>query len=188
LSHAVDPRNAKGSLETELEPPQNPSTGSCPPRTPHDAIEKSHIETLSERKRKRIITDSGERSDDSETDTILTKKMKWLQKENETKDARLRRLKATVDKLMQQSCQEVKASMKAGTSRFLLLVLGLSQIILLGLISRHSPRINAKNCSLASAASQTPPSWLRGGCGFPFLTCEVKCGAGVLDIADPPER
>jgi hypothetical protein len=61
----------QGSLETELEPSQNPSTGSCPPRTPYDAIEKSYIETLSEKKRKRITTDSGERSDDSETDTIL---------------------------------------------------------------------------------------------------------------------
>jgi hypothetical protein len=50
-----------------------------------------------------------QRSDDSETDTILTKKMKWLQEENETKDARLRRLEATVDKLMQQSCQEVSS-------------------------------------------------------------------------------
>jgi hypothetical protein len=91
----------KGSLETELEPPQNLSTGSCPPRTPHDAIEKSYMETLSERKRKRITTDNSERRDDSETDIILTKKMKWLQEENETKDARLRRLEATVDKLMQ---------------------------------------------------------------------------------------
>jgi hypothetical protein len=90
----------KGSLETELEPPQNPPTGSCPPRTPHDAIEKSYIETCSKRKRKRIIIDSSERSGESETDISLTKKIKWLQEENETKDARLRRLEATIDKLM----------------------------------------------------------------------------------------
>jgi cell division protein FtsB len=68
----------KGSLETELELPQNPPTGSCPPRTPHDAIEKSYIQTCSERKRKRITIDSSERSDESETDISLTKKIKWL--------------------------------------------------------------------------------------------------------------
>jgi hypothetical protein len=67
------------------------------------------METLSKRKRKRITIDSGERSDDSETGTILMKKIKWLQEENKTKDARLRRLEATVDKLMQQSCQEVSS-------------------------------------------------------------------------------
>ena len=61
------------------------------------------METLSERKRKRITID---RSGDSETDTSLTKK-KWLREENETKDARLRRSEATVDKLIQQTCQEV---------------------------------------------------------------------------------
>jgi hypothetical protein len=89
----------KGSLEIELEPPQKPSIGSCPPRTPHDVIEKSHIETCSERKRKRITMDTSERSDESETDTGLTK----------TKDARLRRLEATVGKLMQQSCRKVSS-------------------------------------------------------------------------------
>ena len=40
----------------------------------------------------------------TETNTSLTKKMKGLQEENETKNARLGRLEATVDKLMQQSC------------------------------------------------------------------------------------
>jgi hypothetical protein len=60
----------KGSRETELEPPQNPPAGSCPPRTPYNIIKNS------KRKRKRIITDS-ERSDESETDTNL-KKIKWL--------------------------------------------------------------------------------------------------------------
>ena len=74
----------KGSRVTELEPPQNPPTGSCPPRTPHDVIKDS------ERKRKRIITD-GESNDESETDTSL-KKIKWLQEKNESRAARLRRL------------------------------------------------------------------------------------------------
>jgi hypothetical protein len=41
-------------------------------------IEKSHIETRLERKRKRIIIDNSERSDESETDINLTKKIKWL--------------------------------------------------------------------------------------------------------------
>jgi hypothetical protein len=74
----------KGSREAELEPPQNPPTGSCPPRTPYNTIKNS------DRKRKQIITDS-ERIDESETDTSL-KKIKWLQEENKSRAARLRRL------------------------------------------------------------------------------------------------
>jgi hypothetical protein len=67
----------------------------------HNAIENSHMELLSERNRKRIIID---RSGDSEMDTIPPKKLKWLREDDETKNARLRRLEAAVDKLIQQSC------------------------------------------------------------------------------------
>ena len=72
-------------------------------------LKKRVIETLLERKRKRIIIDSGnsDRSDDSETGASLNDEIKRGRRENIDKDTWLERLEATVEKLMQRSCQAV---------------------------------------------------------------------------------
>jgi hypothetical protein len=63
----------------------------------HNTIKNSYIKLLSERNRKRIIIN---RSGDSEINIILSKKLKWFKENDETKNTRLRRLKAAIDKLI----------------------------------------------------------------------------------------
>ena len=46
-----------------------------------------------------------DRSDGSEMDASLNDEIKWGRRENIDKDTRLERLEATVEKLMQRSCQ-----------------------------------------------------------------------------------
>jgi hypothetical protein len=78
------------------------------PETPDD-IKKNNMESLSERKRKRTTTFSGNSnpSDDSETDASLNEEIARARRGNESKDTRLKRLEATVEKLMQRSGQVV---------------------------------------------------------------------------------
>jgi hypothetical protein len=72
-----------------------------------DAIKKDHVKAFSKRKRSRTVTDSDNSGgDDHETDTIPREQLRRFQKENKAGQARLKRLEAAIDKLMQQSCQE----------------------------------------------------------------------------------
>jgi hypothetical protein len=72
-----------------------------------NAIKKDHVKAVSKRKRNRTATDSdNSEDDDHETNIISREQLRRFQKENKARQARLKRLEAAVDKLMQQSYHE----------------------------------------------------------------------------------
>lgn len=70
-----------------------------------DIINKYQVEAVLKRKRIAINNDNSG-GDDHVTDIILEEQPKQFPKENEAGQARLIRLEAAVDKLMQQSYQK----------------------------------------------------------------------------------
>jgi hypothetical protein len=65
------------------------------------------VDAVSKRKRNRIATDNDDSgSDDHERGTILREQLRRFQKKNKAGQARLKRLEAVIDKLIQQSLLE----------------------------------------------------------------------------------
>ena len=67
-----------------------------------NAIKKDYVKAVSKRKKSRTVTNSDNSGgDDHETHTILREQLRRFQKKNKIGQVRLKRLEATVDKLMQ---------------------------------------------------------------------------------------